>query len=77
MSLFDSEETERLKRHQRLLEYQYEQEIAGLNRKFQRQKRATAERLDAESSDIMDKIGALERDVAELKRQIEELKVKV
>ena len=76
MTQFDSEETERLKRHQRLLEYQYEQEIAGLKRKFQRQKRVTAERLDAESSDMMDKIGALERDVAELKRQIEELKAK-
>ena len=77
MSLFDSEETERLKRHQRLVDYQHEQEIAGLNRKFERQKRATVERLDAESSDMMDKIGALERDVAELKRQIEELKVKL
>ena len=77
MSLFDSEETERLKRHQRLLEYQHEQEIAGLNRKLQRQKRATAERFDAESSDMMDKIGALERAVVELKRQIDELKVKV
>jgi len=76
MSLFDSEETERLKRHQRLLEYQYEQEIAGLNRKFERQKRATVERLDAESSDMMDKIEALEKAVAELKRQIEELKAK-
>ena len=75
--MFDSEETERLKRHQRLLEYQHEQEIAGLKRKFERQKRVTAERLDAESSDMMDKIGALERDVAELKRQIEELKVKL
>jgi len=50
--------------------------IAGLNRKFERQKRATAERLDAESSDMMDKIGALERAVVELKRQIEELKAK-
>ena len=77
MSLFDSEETERLKRHQRLVDYQYEQEIAGLKRKFERQKRVTAERLDAESSDMMDKVGALERDVAELKRQIEELKVKL
>ena len=76
MSLFDSEETERLKRHQRLLEYQHQQEIAGLNRKFKRQKRATAEKLDAESSDMMDKIEALEKDVAELKRQIEELKAK-
>ena len=75
--MFDSEETERLKRHQRLLEYQYEQEIAGLKRKFQRQKRATAERLDVESSDMMDKIEALEKTVVELKRQIEELKVKL
>ena len=77
MTQFDSEETERLKRHQRLLEYQHQQEIAGLKRKFERQKRDVVERLDAESSDMMDKIGALERDVAELKRQIEELKVKV
>ena len=77
MSLFDSEETERLKRHQRLVDYQHEQEIAGLNRKFERQKRATAERFDAESSDMMDKIGALERAVVELKRQIDELRVKV
>ena len=77
MTQFDSEETERLKRHQRLLEYQHEQEIAGLKRKFERQKRATAERLDVESSGMMDKIGALERDVAELKRQIEELRVKL
>ena len=77
MTQFDSEETERLKRHQRLLEYQYEQEIAGLKRKFQRQKRVTAERLDAESSDMMDKIEALEKAVVELKRQIDELRVKV
>jgi uncharacterized protein YfbU (UPF0304 family) len=76
MSLFDSEEAERLKRHQRFVEYGHEQEIAGLNRKFERQKRATAERLDAESSDMMDKIDALEKDVAELKRQIELLKVR-
>ena len=76
MSLFDSEETERLKRHQRLVDYQHEQEIAGLSRKLARQKRDVAERLDAESSDMMDKIEALEKDIAELKRQIEELKVK-
>ena len=75
-TLFDSEETERLKRHQRLLEYQHQQEIAGLNRKFECQKRDVAERLDAESSDMMDKIEALEKDIAELKRQIEELKAK-
>ena len=75
--MFDSEETERLKRHQLLLEYQHEQEIAGLKRKFERQKRDVAERLDAESSDMMDKIGALERAVVELKRQIEELEVKL
>jgi uncharacterized protein YfbU (UPF0304 family) len=77
MSLFDSEEAERLKRHQRFVEYGHEQEIAGLNRKFERQKRATAERLDAESSDMMDKIDALEKDVAELKRQFEVLKAKL
>ena len=74
--MFDSEETERLKRHQRLVDYQHEQEIAGLNRKFERQKRDVAERLDAESNDMMDKIEALEKAVAELKRQIEELKAK-
>ena len=76
MSLFDSEETERLKCHQRLVDYRHEQEITGLKRKFERQKRDVAERLDAESSDMMDKIGALERAVVELKRQIEELKAK-
>ena len=75
--MFDSEETERLKRHQRLLEYQHQQEIAGLNRKFERQKRATAERFDAESSDMMGKIEALEKAVVELKRQIDELRLKV
>ena len=77
MTQFDSEETERLKRHQRLADYQHEQEIAGLKRKFERQKRATAERFDAESSDMMDKIEALEKAIVELKRQIEELKVKL
>ena len=77
MTQFDSEETERLKRHQRLVDYQHEQEIAGLNRKLARQKRDVAERLDAESSDMMDKIEELEKAVVGLKRQIEELKVKV
>jgi len=76
MSLLDSEEAERLKRHQRLMEYEHEQKIAGLNRKVERQKRETVEYVDAESSDMMDKIEALAKEVAELKRQIEELKAK-
>ena len=73
MSLFDSEEAERLKRHQRLVEYEHEQEIAGLKRKFERQKRE-ADDMDAESSDMIDKIEKLEKQVAELAKQIEELK---
>jgi uncharacterized protein YceH (UPF0502 family) len=35
-----------------------------------------SEYVDAESSEMMGKIEALEKDVAELKRQIEELKAK-
>lgn len=68
------DETERLKRHQRLVEYQHEQDIAGLNQKLQRQKREIAEHADAESSDMMDRIGVLEKQIAELKKQLEELR---
>ena len=76
MSLFDSEEAERLKRHQRFVEYGHEQEIAQLNQRLECQEEEAAEIMDAESSEMMVKIEALERDVAELKRQIELLKVK-
>ena len=77
MSLFDGEEVERLKRHQRLVEYQHGQDVAELNRKLERQEEEASEYMDAESSEMMSKIEALEKDVAELKRQIELLKVKI
>ena len=77
MSLFDIEEAERLKRHQRRVEYQHGHDVAELNRKLEDQERETTEYVDAESSEMMGKIEALEKDVAELKRQIDELKVKV
>jgi len=76
MSLFD-DETERVKRHQRSTEYRIGQDVAELNRKLEDQERETTEYVDAESSEMMGKIEALEKDVAELKRQIDELKVKV
>ena len=76
MSLFDSEEAERLKRHQRFTEYQHGQDVAELNRKLDDQMQEASEYVDAESSEMMGKIEVLERDVAELKRQIELLKVR-
>ena len=76
MNLFDSEEAERLKRHQRFTEYQHGQDVAELNRKLEDQMQEASEYVDAESSEMMVKIEVLERDVAELKRQIEELKAK-
>lgn len=76
MSLFDGEEAERVKRHQRSIEYQHGQDVAELNRKLEDQEREASEYVDAESSEMMDKIAGLEKDVAELKRQIEELKAK-
>ena len=76
MSLFDSEEAERQKRHQRRVEHQHRQDVAELNRKLEDQMQEASEYVDAESSEMMGKIEVLERDVAELKRQIEELKAK-
>jgi len=76
MGLFDSEEAERLKRHRRFIEYQHGQDVAELNRKLDDQMQEASEYVDAESSEMMVKIEALERDVAELKRQIELLKAK-
>jgi uncharacterized protein YceH (UPF0502 family) len=72
-----SEETERIKRHQRSIEYRHGQDVAELNRKLEDQMQEASESLDAESSEMMSKIVVLEKDVAELKRQIEALKVKV
>jgi len=77
MSLFDSEEAERLKRHQRFAEYQHGQDVAELNRKLDDQMQEASEYVDAESSEMMVKIEVLERDVAELKRQFEVLKAKL
>jgi len=76
MSLFDSEEAERLKRHQRFTEYRHGQDVAELNRKLEDQMQEASEYVDAESSEMMGKIEGLEKDVAELKRQFELLKVK-
>jgi uncharacterized protein YfbU (UPF0304 family) len=76
MSFFDSEEAERLKRHQRLVEIHHEQEIAELNHKLECQKRETVEYVDAESSDMMDRIEVLERDLMELKKQLARLEAK-
>ena len=77
MSLFDSEEAERLKRHQRRVEHQHRQDVAELNRKLEDQMQEASEYVDAESSEMMGKIEVLERDVAELKRQFEVLKAKL
>jgi len=76
MSLFDSEEAERLKRHQRFTEYQHGQDVAELNRKLDDQMQEASEYVDAESSEMMGKIEALEKGFAELKRQFELLKAK-
>jgi uncharacterized protein YceH (UPF0502 family) len=76
MSLFD-DETERVKRHQRFIEYQHGQDVAELNRKLDDQMQEASEYVDAESSEMMGKIEALEKGFAELKRQLDELKVKV
>ena len=76
MSLFDSEEAERLKRHRRFIEYRHGQDVAELNRKLEDQMQEASEYVDAESSEMMGKIEGLEKDVAELKRQFELLKVK-
>ena len=76
MSLFDGEEAERIKRHRRFIEYRHGQDIAQLNQRLECQEEEVAEVMDAESSEMMGKIEVLERDVAELKRQIEELKAK-
>jgi uncharacterized protein YceH (UPF0502 family) len=73
MSLFD-DETEKLKQRQRRVEYQHEQDIIGLNLKLRRKVREAVEYVDAESSGMMDKIEKLETQVAELKKQLEELK---
>jgi uncharacterized protein YceH (UPF0502 family) len=77
MSLFDGEETERVKRHRRFIEYRHGEDVAELNRKLEDQMQEASEYVDAESSEMMGKIEALEKDVAELKRQFELLKVKV
>jgi uncharacterized protein YceH (UPF0502 family) len=77
MSLFDSEEAERIKRHRRFIEYQHGQDVAELNRKLEDQMQEASEYVDAESSEMMGKIEALEKGFAELKRQLDELKVKV
>jgi uncharacterized protein YceH (UPF0502 family) len=73
MSLFE-DETEKLKQRQRRGEYQHEQDIVELNRKLHRQAREAAGYADAENRDMMGKIEALEKQVAELAKQIEELK---
>jgi len=75
MSLFD-DETERVKRHQRSTEYRHGQDVAELNRKLEDQMQEASEYVDAESSEMMGKIEALEKGFAELKRQFELLKVK-
>ena len=74
MSLFDGEEAERLKRHQRRVEYQHGQDVAELNRKLEDQMQEASEYVDAESSEMMDKIEKLEKQVAELAKQLEELR---
>jgi uncharacterized protein YceH (UPF0502 family) len=76
MSLLE-DETEKLKRSQRFMEYQHGQDVAELNRKLEDQMQEASEYVDAESSEMMSKIEALEKDIAELKREIELLKVKV
>jgi uncharacterized protein YceH (UPF0502 family) len=75
MSLFE-DETEKLKRNQRFMEYQHGQDVAELNRKLEDKMQEASEYVDAESSEMMSKIEALEKDVAELKRQIDGLKAK-
>ena len=74
MSLFDSEEAERLKRHQRRVEHQHRQDVAELNQKLEDQMQEASEYVDAESSEMMGKIFALEIAVAELKEELEDLK---
>jgi uncharacterized protein YceH (UPF0502 family) len=74
MSLFDSEEAERLKRHQRFTEYRHGQDVAELNRKLDDQMQEASEYVDAESSEMMGKIEKLEKQVAELAKQLEELR---
>jgi len=76
MSLFECEETERIKRHQRSIEYQHGQDVAELNRKLDNQMQEASEYVDAETSEMMGKIEALEKGFAELKRQFELLKAK-
>jgi len=74
MTLFDGEEAERLKRHQRFTEYQHGQDVAELNRKLEDQMQEASEYVDAESSEMMGKIEKLEKQVVELAKQLGELR---
>ena len=76
MSLFDSEEAERIKRHRRFIEYQHGQDVAELNRKLDDQMQEASEYVDAESSEMMGRIEVLERDLVELKKQLARLEAK-
>jgi len=76
MSLFDSEEAERIKRHRRFIEYRHGQDVAELNRKLEDQMQEASEYVDAESSMMMGRIEVLERDLVELKKQLARLEAK-
>ena len=75
MSLLE-DETEKLKRSQRFMEYQHGQDVAELNRKLDDQMQEASEYVDAESSMMMGRIEVLERDLVELKKQLARLEAK-